>query len=74
MSEGAREEAMAVDDDLRRPLPDYDSMTLDELAAAQGVREPMTVERMGQFDIFGSDEEMEAFIAFTYAARRRDWA
>lgn len=71
MSEGVCEEAVGMNDDLRRPLPDYDAMTLEELARLQGVHPVQSLDELA-VDFFESDEEMEEFIAYTYAARRRD--
>lgn len=72
MSEGAHKEVVAVDED-PGPLPDHDTMTLEELARAEGKR-PFTVADFARFDLFQSDDEVEEFIAYTYAARRRDMA
>jgi hypothetical protein len=52
---------------------DYDSLSLAELARLQGVRPVRSVDELAR-DVFGSDEEVDDFIADTYAARRRDLA
>jgi hypothetical protein len=41
------------------------------LAAIQGVQPVVSLDEMA-VDVFGSDEELEEFLAFTYAERRRD--
>lgn len=51
----------------------YESMTVEELARAQGVKPVASVTDLAR-DAFESDEEVEEFITFTYAARRRDEA
>lgn len=48
-------------------------LTVAELARRQGVRPVRSLHELGSGG-FGSDEELEEFIAFTYAARRRDQA
>lgn len=55
---------------LRSPC---DSMSVEELARLQGVKPVGSVTDLAR-DAFSSDEEVEEFIAFTYAARRRDEA
>jgi hypothetical protein len=52
---------------------DYDSLSIEDLARLQGVKPVTSLDDMAR-DVFESDEEMEEFIAFTYAARRRNEA
>lgn len=47
--------------------------TVDELLAAKGTR-PITSLDDLTADTFGTDEEVEEFVAFTYSERRRDVA
>jgi hypothetical protein len=54
--------------------PDYDSLSIEELARLQGVEPAKSVADMAYPGIFESDEEVDEFIAYTYAARRRDMA
>ena len=54
--------------------PDHDTLSIAELARIQGVRPVASVADMARDGIFESDEELEQFIAYTYAARRRDMA
>ena len=63
---------MSAHDELPLKSP-YDSMSVEELARAQGVKPVASVIDLAR-DAFESDEEVEEFIAFTYAARRRDEA
>ena len=49
-------------------------LTLDELARQQGVRPIKSVAELVRYDVFESDEEVDEFIAFTYAQRRADIA
>lgn len=55
-------------------LPDRGWVSVEELARRQGVRPVESVEDMARPDIFGSDEELEEFLAHVYAARRADLA
>jgi hypothetical protein len=55
-----------------KPL-DYDSLSIEELARLQGVKPVQSLDELAR-DVFGSDEEVDEFIAYTYAARRRDMA
>ena len=48
--------------------------TLEELFRAKGVRPIESVDDLACDGIFDSDEELEEFLAFTYAARRADLA
>jgi hypothetical protein len=75
MSEQAREVAAVSSSSEGRPVepPDYDSLSTAELARLQGVRPVRSVDELAR-DVFGSDEEVDEFIAHTYAARRRDMA
>jgi hypothetical protein len=56
------------------PAPANGSLTLDELARQQGVRPIKSVAELVRYDVFESDEEVDEFIAFTYAQRRADIA
>ena len=49
-------------------------LSLDELARQQGVRPIKSVAELVRYDVFESDEEVDEFIAFTYAQRRADIA
>ena len=70
MVEQAREVApMDFHDDGRSD----ESLTVAELARRQGVRPVRSLDEL-RTGGFRSDEEVEDFIAFTYAARRRDQA
>lgn len=51
----------------RRPAP------VEELARHKGVRPVESLDDMAR-DVFSSDEELEEFIAYTYANRRADLA
>lgn len=53
---------------------DYDSLSIGDLARLQGVMPVRSVADMACPGVFESDEEVDEFIAFTYAARRRDMA
>jgi hypothetical protein len=48
--------------------------TLDELFRAKGARPIESIDDLACDGIFESDEELEEFIAYTYAARRADLA
>ena len=56
------------------PEPADARLTLDELARQQGVRPTKNVSELACYDAFESDEEVDEFIAFTYAMRRADIA
>ena len=56
------------------PEPASASLSLDELARHQGVRPIKSVSELVRYDVFESDEEVDEFIAFTYAQRRADIA
>jgi uncharacterized protein (DUF2384 family) len=75
MGEQAREvTAVSTSSEGRTVDPvDYDSFSVEELARLQGVRPVASLDELAR-DVFGSDEEVEEFIAYTYAARRRDMA
>jgi hypothetical protein len=47
-------------------------LSLDELARVQGVRPITSVAELVRDDVFESDEEVDEFIAFTYAMRHAD--
>jgi hypothetical protein len=53
---------------------DADSLSLDELARRRGVRPVRSLEEMARPDVFGSDEELEEFLAYTAAKRHADLA
>jgi hypothetical protein len=76
MSEYVREVvAVSTSSDGRPVEPlDYDSLSIEELARLQGVKPVKSVEDMACPGVFESDEELDEFIAYTYAARRRDMA
>jgi hypothetical protein len=57
-----------------QPPPAGGSVSVDELARRKGVRPVVSVEDMAQDGVFESDEELEAFLAHVYAARRADLA
>jgi hypothetical protein len=63
---------MSAHDELPLRSP-YESMSVAELAHAQGVK-PVTSLADMACDVFESDEEMEEFIAFTYRCRRENRA
>jgi hypothetical protein len=48
--------------------------SVEELARRKGVRPVASVSDMAQEGVFDSDEELEEFIAYTYANRRADLA
>ena len=75
MSEQAREVAAVSTSSQGRPVEslDYDSLSVEELAQLQGVRPVQSLDELAR-DVFSSDEEVEEFIAYTYAARHRDMA
>ena len=75
MAEQAREVAAVSTSSAGRPVEplDYDSLSVEELARLQGVTRVRSVDDLAR-DVFGSDEEVEDFIAYTYAARHRDLA
>jgi hypothetical protein len=47
---------------------------LEEALRSQGVRPIESADDLAAEDIFESDEELDEFLAFTYAARRADIA
>ena len=49
-------------------------VSVEELARRKGVRPIESVSDMAQEGVFDSDEELEEFIAYTYANRRADLA
>ncbi len=73
MGEQAREVTVVSTSSDGRPVEPltYDSLSVAELARLQGVRPVRSLDELAR-DAFGSDEEVEEFIAYTYAARRRD--
>ncbi|WP_322747253.1 MULTISPECIES: hypothetical protein [unclassified Frankia] len=48
-------------------------VTVEELLAARGTQPIRSLDDLAA-DTFGSDEELDEFLAFTYAERRRDVA
>jgi hypothetical protein len=56
------------------PEPAGARLSLDELARQQGVRPIKSVADLVRYDVFESDDEVDEFIAFTYAQRRADIA
>lgn len=48
--------------------------TLDELFRAKDVKPIQTADDLACEGVFDSDEELEEFLAYTYAARRADLA
>lgn len=52
---------------------DQDSLSVEDLARQQGVRPVRSLDQLAR-DAFSSDQELEEFLAYTYAARRRDMA
>lgn len=50
---------------------DYDAQSVAELVRLQGVRPVRSVDELAR-DAFGSDAVVDEFVAYTYAARRRD--
>lgn len=75
LSGHAREVAAVSTSSEKRPAEplDFDSLSIEELARLQGVTPVRSLDELAR-DVFGSDEEVEEFIAYTYAARRRDMA
>jgi hypothetical protein len=62
------------DDDIEWPLEKFgDILTVEELAERQGVRLGLG-RSLDDFrcDIWESDEELDAFLAYLYASRRGD--
>lgn len=55
-----------------RPRPGA-RVSLDELARRQGVHPIRSVDELA-CDVFATDEELDEFLAHTYAARRADLA
>jgi hypothetical protein len=52
------------------PRPEY----IDEQVKRKGVQPVESVRDMAQDGVFGSDEELEQFLAHVYAARHADLA
>ena len=48
--------------------------TLDELFRAKGIRPIESADDLACDGVFDSDQELEEFLAYTYAARRADLA
>ncbi|MGH3504785.1 MAG: hypothetical protein ACRDQA_28405 [Nocardioidaceae bacterium] len=55
----------------RLPRRSNERVSLDELAARKGVRPVMSMDDLA-CDVFDTDEELDAFLADTYAARHAD--
>jgi hypothetical protein len=53
---------------------DAESLSLDELARRKGVRPVRSLEEMARPEVFGSDEELAEFLAYTAAKRHADLA
>ncbi|UNX53425.1 hypothetical protein MF406_10455 [Georgenia sp. TF02-10] len=51
-----------------------DDVSVEELAGLQGVEPVTSVDDMAHPEVFGSDQEWEAFLADLYASRRADLA
>ncbi len=51
-----------------------EDVSVEELARRQGVEPVRSVDDMTGPDVFGSDQEWEAFLADLYASRRADMA
>jgi hypothetical protein len=66
------EAVMTASNTDRVPEPADGRRTLDELARRQGVRPTVDVAELACYDAFDSDDEVDEFIAFTYAMRRAD--
>ncbi len=52
--------------------PERSLVSLDELARRKHVQPIRSAEDLAQDDVFDSDEELDAFLAHVYAARRAD--
>jgi len=50
--------------------PAADEVPVEELARRQGIRPVESVDDMARPGLFGSDEELEEFLADLYASRR----
>ncbi|MEW1579504.1 hypothetical protein ACIF6I_26285 [Streptomyces microflavus] len=61
--------------DSEQPIhpPTRPRQTVEELLAAKGTRPIASLDDLTA-DTFGTDEEVEEFVAFTYSERRRDVA
>jgi len=51
-------------------LSDGEHIPVEELVRRQGVRPVKSVDELAVPGLFESDEELDEFLAFTYAARR----
>ncbi|HEV7656591.1 MAG TPA: hypothetical protein VGP36_17905 [Mycobacteriales bacterium] len=69
-----RMEAVMAASNAHLPEQTGDHLSLDELARRQGVHPIKSVAELVRYDVFESDEEVDEFIAFTYAQRRADIA
>ncbi len=75
MRENEAEVIVTTNDAEHRHEPlDEDELSLDELARRQGVRPVRNVHDMARPDMFGSDEELEEFLAHVTASRHADLA
>ena len=54
--------------------PETRPESIDEQVKRKGVRPVESVREMAQDGVFGSDEELEQFLAHVYAARHADLA
>jgi hypothetical protein len=71
-----REAAMSATTPKPSPLHPAEHLTVEELARRQGIdlEVPTSLEHWRKNSPFESDEEIDAFIAYTYAMRRADLA
>jgi hypothetical protein len=53
-----------------QPIPFDDDLSTTELARRQGIKPIMSVDELADPDAFESDDEVDAFLADLYAARR----
>src|SRR5262249_27299794 len=61
-------------DKTSRPRPERRRESLDEQARRRGIRPVMSVEDMARDDVFESDEELDAFLAWYHAERQANLA
>jgi hypothetical protein len=57
-----------------RPGPERRRESLDEQARRRGIRPVVSVEDMARDDVFESDEELDAFLAWYHAVRQANLA
>jgi len=65
---------MVTDDAADVSPEDDDFIPVDELIRQQGTKPVQNVHDMADLEVFESDEEMYAFIEYTYARRRANLA